>query len=220
MVSEILAISAAWSRAVVGAVAELDPWTRHAFDVGTELFLGAFALLFIASWWRARSIDARTVGLALFAPVATVIAYLVSRSLKEVVEQQRPCQAMPDLPAVATCPPAGDWSFPSNHAAIAGACAAALVIAWRRIAVVVAVFAAVEAFSRVVVGVHYPHDVTVGLLVGALVATLVSLALARPLTLLVERLERIDPLRPLLRAEARVLPDHEDHTRDRTLAGV
>ncbi|WP_116245678.1 phosphatase PAP2 family protein [Nocardiopsis sp. FIRDI 009] len=220
MVSEILAISAGWSRAVVGAVAELDPWAQYAFDVGTELFLGVFALLFVASWWRARSVDARTVGLALFAPVATVIAYLVNGSLKEVVEQQRPCQAMPDLPAVAACPPAGDWSFPSNHAAIAGACAAALIIAWRRIAVVVAVFAAVEAFSRVVVGVHYPHDVTVGLLVGALVATVVSLALARPLTALVERLARIDPLRPLLSTERGPRPASDDESRDRTLAGV
>jgi undecaprenyl-diphosphatase len=206
MVSEILDGSSAWSRAVVGAVAELDPWWRHAFDLGTELLLGVFAVLFLASWWRARSVDARTVGLALFAPVATVTAYLVSRTLKEAVAQQRPCQAMTDLVTAAACPPAGDWSFPSNHAAIAGASAAALILAWRRIAVVIAVFAVLEAFSRVVVGVHYPHDVAVGLLVGALVATLVSLALARPLTWLVDRVAAVDLLRPLVRSAGAAPP--------------
>ncbi|KOX17081.1 phosphatase PAP2 family protein [Nocardiopsis sp. NRRL B-16309] len=215
MTTEILRVSSAWSRAVVGAVAELDPAWRHAFDLGTELLLGVFAVLFLASWWRARSVDARAVGLALLAPVATVVAYLVSRTVKEAVAQQRPCQAMTDLVTAAACPPAGDWSFPSNHAAIAGAAAAALILAWRRIAVVIAVFAALEAFSRVAVGVHYPHDVTVGLLLGALVATVVSLALARPLTLFVERLATVDRLRPLVRSAGSDRPAdrHDDeHT--------
>jgi undecaprenyl-diphosphatase len=35
------------------------------------------------------------------------------------------------------------------------------------------------AFSRVFVGVHYPHDVLVGLVVGALVATVFTLMLVR-----------------------------------------
>ncbi|WP_017581357.1 phosphatase PAP2 family protein [Nocardiopsis valliformis] len=201
MFSEIFAVSAAWSRAVVDSVAEFDPWVQHAFDLGTELLLGVFAILFLASWWRARSIDSRTVGLALFAPVATIVAYLVSNTIKGIIAQERPCQAMTDLAAIATCPPAGDWSFPSNHAAIAGAAAATLILAWRRIAVVIAIFAVLEAFSRVVVGVHYPHDVTVGLLVGAIVATLVSLLAARPLTALVDKLAEVNTLRPLLRAE-------------------
>ena len=215
MITEILRVSSTWSRAVVGAVAELDPTWRHAFDLGTELLLGVFAMLFLASWWRARSVGARTVGLALFAPVATIAAYLVSRTIKEAVAQQRPCQAMTDLVTAAACPPAGDWSFPSNHAAIAGASAAALILAWRRVAVVIAVFAVLEAFSRVVVGVHYPHDVTIGLLVGALVATVVSLALARPLTLLVERLAAVERLRPLVRsadAERPARPHDDERT--------
>lgn len=201
MVSEILDVSAAWSRSLIEFADGLDPWVQTAAVWGTDLFLGVFAILFLMAWWRARSVDSRLVGLALFAPVATVIAYGASVTLKSFFEQLRPCQAMTDLNTIAACDPIGDWSFPSNHAAIAGAAAAAVIVAWRRFAVAAVLFAFLEAFSRVLVGAHYPHDVTVGLLVGATVATLVALLAARPMTALVDKLAEVDLLRPLLRAE-------------------
>ncbi|MFL1377417.1 phosphatase PAP2 family protein [Nocardiopsis protaetiae] len=233
MVSEIFDTSASWSRAVIEFAAGLDPWVQQAAYVGTDLFLVVFAVLFLAAWWRARSIDSRLVGLALFAPVATVIAYGVSRTVKSFFEQLRPCQAMTDLTTIASCDPVGDWSFPSNHAAIAGAAAAAVIIAWKRVAPIAAAFAVLEAFSRVFVGAHYPHDVTVGLLLGAAVATAVSLAVARPLTALVDRVAENDLLRPLVRsasAGAAPLPagrrtqhgpdDENTSTGPRSYAGV
>ncbi|WP_017613056.1 phosphatase PAP2 family protein [Nocardiopsis salina] len=201
MISEIFAVSASWSRSVIEFADGLDPWVQTVAEFGTDLLLVAFAVLFLAAWWRARSLGSRTVGLALFAPAATIIAYMVSRTIKAFFEQLRPCQAMTDLNTIATCDPIGDWSFPSNHAAIAGAAAAAIIITWHRMALPVAVLAVIEAFSRVLVGAHYPHDVTVGLVIGATVATLVSLALARPLTATVDRLSEFDRLRPLLRTE-------------------
>ncbi|WP_159944229.1 MULTISPECIES: phosphatase PAP2 family protein [unclassified Nocardiopsis] len=201
MVSEILDVSAAWSRSVIESAADLPPWAQSAVHAGTDLLLGVFAVLFLAAWWRARSEHPRLVGLALLAPVATVAAYLASRTVKSFFEQMRPCQAMTDLATIATCDPIGDWSFPSNHSAIAGAAAAAAVLAWRRAAVVAVPVAALEAFSRVLVGAHYPHDVTVGLLLGAAVAVLVSLAASGPMTGLVDRIARDTRLRPLVRAD-------------------
>ncbi|MFD6950739.1 hypothetical protein A6A08_14500 [Nocardiopsis sp. TSRI0078] len=207
MVSEILDVSAAWSRAVTGFAVHLPAWVQNAVHAGTDLLLGVFAVLFLAAWWRARSVDTRLVGLALFAPVATVAAYAVSNTVKSFFDQMRPCQAMTDLVTIATCDPVGDWSFPSNHSAIAGAAAAALVLAWRRIAVVAVLVALLEAFSRVLVGVHYPHDVTVGLLLGAAVAALASLAMSRPMTAFAGLLARNDRLRPLVRADRPDVPD-------------
>ncbi|CAL9514554.1 hypothetical protein SUDANB121_03727 [Nocardiopsis dassonvillei] len=229
MVSEIFDISAAWSRAVIGFAAGLDPWVQQAAHIGTDLILVVFAVLFLAAWWRARSVDPRLVGLALFAPVATVIAYGVSRTVKSLVEQLRPCQAMTDLTTIATCDPIGDWSFPSNHSAIAGAAAAAVVLAWRRFAPIAAVFAVLEAFSRVFVGAHYPHDVTVGLLLGAATATAVCLVAARPMTALVEWIAQNRRLRPLVRSASADAPgtpavpggpDENTSTGPRSYAGV
>ncbi|WP_373023622.1 phosphatase PAP2 family protein [Streptomyces yangpuensis] len=82
-------------------------------------------------------------------------------------------------------PPSGDHSFPGNQAAIAGAAAVALVMAARRLAPLVVPLAPLMAFSRVFVGVHYPHDVALGLLLGGAVAALLVLALTGPAALAV-----------------------------------
>ncbi len=92
---------------------------------------------------------------------------------------------------IAACPPQGDWSFPSNHATIAAASAAAIVVAWRVMAPLVLPLAALMAFSRVFVGVHYPHDVAAGFLLGVVVAPLVGLVLVRVLRPLVESLRGV-----------------------------
>ncbi|WP_425424527.1 phosphatase PAP2 family protein [Streptomyces katrae] len=80
------------------------------------------------------------------------------------------------------CPPYGDWSFPSNHSAIAGAAAVALALAVPRLAVLTLPMAVLMAFSRVFVGVHYPHDVGMGLLLGASLGALAVALLTGPMT--------------------------------------
>ena len=58
------------------------------------------------------------------------------------------------------------------------------------------------AFSRVFVGVHYPHDVAAGALLGALIAALVTPLLARPAAEVLRR--RAD--RPLTHAAGHTRP--------------
>ncbi|MCP2343274.1 phosphatase PAP2 family protein [Actinomadura rupiterrae] len=173
-------------------------WVHTVAEVGTDAGLLAFVALFAAGWWRARTRDARSMALALLAPVAMACAYLASSNAKDVLQEERPCRAVPHAMNIAACPAPGDWSFPSNHATIAAGSAAALLIAWRALAPYVLPLAALMAFSRVFVGVHYPHDVAAGFLVGLTAASAVSLLAARPLTPAVERLRRWDPLGPLV----------------------
>ncbi|RFS83855.1 phosphatase PAP2 family protein [Actinomadura spongiicola] len=153
-------------------------WVHSAAEVGTDAGLLLFAVLFVAGWWRARVRDARAMGLALAAPFAVVAAYLVSEVSKTFLEEERPCRAVSGAVHIAACPSPGDWSFPSNHATIAAASAAVIVVAWRALAPVVLPMAALMAFSRVFVGVHYPHDVAAGFLVGVVVAPLAVLVFA------------------------------------------
>ncbi|MCC5697916.1 phosphatase PAP2 family protein, partial [Klebsiella pneumoniae] len=63
---------------------------------------------------------------------------------------------------LAQCPEHDDWSLPSNHSAIAAAFAVALAAQWRKITSLVVLLALLEGFSRVFIGVHYPHDVLLG----------------------------------------------------------
>jgi undecaprenyl-diphosphatase len=163
-------------------------WVHSVAEVGTDAGLLLFAVLFVAGWWRARGRDARAMGLALAAPFAVVAAYLVSEVSKDFIQEERPCRAVPGAVHIAACPSPGDWSFPSNHATIAAASAAVIVVAWRALAGVVLPLAALMAFSRVFVGVHYPHDVAAGFVVGVVVAPVVAVLVAavlRPLAVAV-----------------------------------
>jgi undecaprenyl-diphosphatase len=105
-------------------------WVQHLAELWTEAGLLLFGVLFVVAWWRSRAGDNRAVALAVLAPLATAAGYVVSESLKSVVDEERPCRTVADAAAaLVPCPPTGDWSFPSNHAAIAGAAAVALALA-------------------------------------------------------------------------------------------
>ncbi|MER5178182.1 phosphatase PAP2 family protein [Streptomyces sp. NPDC002896] len=166
--------------------------------------LALFAVLMVAAWWRARRAGGvpRSAGeplmvRALAAPVVVVVCYAVNSLVKSVFDEQRPCRTLHTV-TVAACPAVGDWSFPSNHAVIAAAAAVALVLADRRLGLVAAPTAVLMGVSRVWIGVHYPHDVAVGLALGAALAWVLTL-LADRAAPLVDRVAATR-LRPLVTA--------------------
>ncbi|MER5500386.1 MULTISPECIES: phosphatase PAP2 family protein [unclassified Streptomyces] len=160
---------------------DMPSWVQHLAEIWTELGLLVFGVLFVTGWWRARRQGDGALALAVLAPVATAFGYVCSEVLKSVVDEERPCRTVAGAAAsLVTCPPTGDWSFPSNHSAIAGAAAVAIAVARPRLAWLTAPLALLMAFSRVFVGVHYPHDVAVGLLLGAAVSAAAIAVLNRP----------------------------------------
>ncbi|MEV6165241.1 phosphatase PAP2 family protein [Streptomyces sp. NPDC052052] len=160
---------------------DMPSWTQHLAEIWTELGLLVFGVLFVTGWWRARRADDGALALAVLAPVATAFAYVCSEVLKSIVDEERPCRSVAGAAvSLVPCPPTGDWSFPSNHSAIAGAAAVALAIARPRLAWLTVPMALLMAFSRVFVGVHYPHDVAAGLLLGATAAAGAVAVLRRP----------------------------------------
>ncbi|MFF3089164.1 phosphatase PAP2 family protein [Streptomyces nojiriensis] len=169
-------------RAVTDFAHRTPPWVQSAFEVWTAYGLLLFGVLFAGVWWRSRGRGAaRPVALALLAPVATAVAYGASELVKYTVDEERPCRSVAGAAAsLVPCPGPGDGSFPSNHAALAGAAAVALAMAVRRLAPLTVPLALLMAFSRVFVGVHHPHDVAFGLLLGGSVAALAVLALTGP----------------------------------------
>ncbi|WP_405562102.1 phosphatase PAP2 family protein [Streptomyces sp. NBC_01180] len=168
-------------------------WVQQLMELWTEGGLLLFAVLFVLVWWRARTASAQAMALALIAPLGTAIAYVLSEVLKSVIHEERPCRAVAGaMKPLIDCPAPGDWSFPSNHSIIAAAAAVGLSVAMVRLVWLTVPVAVLMAFSRVFVGVHYPHDVIVGLLLGALIGLLVIEGLTRPVRSLVETVRSSD----------------------------
>jgi membrane-associated phospholipid phosphatase len=185
--------------------ADSPHWFDQLISFYASYGLGLFALLMVAGWWRARSGGATAMATALAVPVAVVAAFVANDIVKSVFDEVRPCQVITAPATLQPCPGAGDWSFPSNHSAIAAASAVALWLLDRRLGVIAALAALVMGFARIWVGAHYPHDVLVGFVLGAAVAAPVVLAARRWGAPPVVRLES-GFLRPFLTASA-VGPD-------------
>ncbi|MGX4687883.1 phosphatase PAP2 family protein [Streptomyces sp. JNUCC 63] len=163
---------------VVGLAHRSPAWFDDTVSVWSAYGLAVFAVLMLMGWWRARRTGAEAAVTALAVPLVVVVAYAVNAVVKLLVREVRPCRAL-HVATLEACPARADWSFPSNHAAIAAAAAVALFFVSRRLAAAACVAAAAMALSRVWVGAHYPHDVAAGLVVGAVVAFAVLKVLVR-----------------------------------------
>ncbi|RGC68977.1 Undecaprenyl-diphosphatase BcrC [Micromonospora sp. MW-13] len=191
VLSDVPQFSVDWYRDIVdfadGTPAAVQWFAAH-FTEWSIILLG---LLFVVAALPRLGAGPRSLALAVAAPVAVVLAYGGSELLKTLVDEERPCRTPADLVIVAGhCPPVGDWSFPSNHSTIAGALAAAILLLSPRLAWYAVPLAVLAAFSRTFVGVHYPHDVVAGLLLGALVVTVGTPLLARPVAGVLRHRER------------------------------
>ncbi|MGD6740622.1 phosphatase PAP2 family protein [Streptomyces sp. BH106] len=183
---------------VVRLAGRAPGWLDSTVALWSTYGLLLFAVLMVWAWWRARRVGPEAALTALAAPVLVLAAFAVDTLVKSVVREVRPCRSL-HVATLEACPAPGDWSFPSNHAALAAAAAVALWFVSRRLGVVAVVAALAMAASRVWVGAHYPHDVAVGIAVGALTA-LVGLTVLRSRPTSVARRLAASRLRPLLLA--------------------
>ncbi|MFG2602304.1 phosphatase PAP2 family protein [Streptomyces sp. NPDC048514] len=161
---------------VVSRVQRAPGWLNDIVSLWSTFGLALFAVFMVAGWWRARRTGAADAVTALAVPVVVIAAYAVDMGVKLIVREDRPCQSL-HARTLEACPAPGDWSFPSNHTALAAAAAVALVFVSRRLGAVAVVAALAMGASRVWVGAHYPHDVLAGAMVGGLVALTTMLVL-------------------------------------------
>jgi membrane-associated phospholipid phosphatase len=175
------------------------PWLNTPIELWTNAGLGVFAVLMLMGWWNARRRDARSMTLALAAPVAVMAAFAVAEVAKKLVAEVRPCYSLPHDYFVDTCPARTDYAFPSGHSTTAFATVAALWLLDRRLSAIAAVFAVLEGFTRIYVGAHYPHDVIGAALLALPVAYLASLLMGHLAAPLVAHL-RTGVLHPVLSA--------------------
>lgn len=178
----------AWFRDV-NAFARETPWA-HGVLAAYALWVGLvlLACLLAAGWFGARRrADApRAVATAFLAGGGAVVSLLANQAIGPAIGRTRPCHALAHVEVLLSC--AHDSSFPSDHAMVAGAFAAGLLLLNRRLGLVATLLALALAFARVYVGVHFPSDVAAGLAIGAIIDATIVLALRRPATALAAHL--------------------------------
>jgi undecaprenyl-diphosphatase len=137
--------------------------------------LGRVGLLWVLLAALAALMWRRPVILA-WVVAADLLADGASHGLRRLIGRDRPPVDDPDPAPLVGVP--GDAAFPSGHAATSFACAAMLAWLTPLAAVPLFIVAAVVAFSRVYVGVHYPLDAVGGAALGLAVATALRLLAA------------------------------------------
>jgi undecaprenyl-diphosphatase len=108
----------------------------------------------------------------LWASVALLLAWSLSSLIKGGVDRARPPLTDGGIHAVGGVP--NSSSFPSGHAATAFAAATVVAILMPRLRTPVLALAALVAFSRVYLGVHFLSDVLAGAVLGIVAGLLVS----------------------------------------------
>ena len=112
----------------------------------------------------------RTRWIGITSLAAIVIGALITNvTLKNLVARTRPYEVVEGLALLIE--KQGDYSFPSGHTCASFAAAG---VYWRmlpkKFGIPLVILAAMIAFSRLYVGVHYPTDVLAGLLIGLFAA--------------------------------------------------
>ena len=110
--------------------------------------------------------------------ICLLAAYIINDLvLKLIFERVRPYEVINELKILV--PPESTYSFPSGHANSSFAAALALTLAFGKKGALTYIPAALISVSRCYVGVHYPSDVLVGMIVGTAVSLAVYLLLRR-----------------------------------------
>ncbi|MBO5372212.1 MAG: phosphatase PAP2 family protein [Lachnospiraceae bacterium] len=98
--------------------------------------------------------------------IAMLIGFIITNvCLKNLVARVRPYEVIEGLEYITKTP--SDWSFPSGHSTASMAASVVLFCKLpKKYGVPVLVLGILISLSRLYVGVHYPTDVIVGMLVG------------------------------------------------------
>lgn len=96
------------------------------------------------------------------------VSLVVYKGIKHLTVRERPCDFHADIQSHG--PKLDQYSFPSGHTLHAVGFTVVLFGTYPDIALLVSPFVLLVAFSRLVLGLHYPSDVAVGAVIGATVA--------------------------------------------------
>lgn len=180
----------------LNAISRHTSWAHGMASAYAVVFgLVALAAILITGWLFARRRSPRHVAAAFSAGLAAVLGFLLNQPISSLVHEPRPYQTLHHV--LVLVPRVRDFSMPSDHAVVAGAVIAGVLIYSWRLGILAVLVGFALAFDRIYVGAHYPADVLVGLVFGAVVATGLYRLVGPPLTSALNFVART-PLRRLV----------------------
>jgi membrane-associated phospholipid phosphatase len=167
--STVTTVDDGWYRSVTD-FAQHTHWLHGLMGLLTVALIAVIALLLGFAGWRAwRVADRAALAATAWAVAGTVLSVGCGLVLKQIFHETRPCLALPDVTTAQACPGPTDYAFPSDHTTVAVALAAGLWLVDRRLGAIGATLALLEGFSRIYLGMHYPHDVFAGIVLSCAV---------------------------------------------------
>lgn len=105
--------------------------------------------------------------------VAMAVTFIIGNLiLKNLVARERPCWIDPQVQLLMASP--SDYSFPSGHSMNGFAGSVSLLCIDKRIGIPAVILAAVIAFSRLYLFMHFPTDVFAGIVIGLVIALITN----------------------------------------------
>jgi membrane-associated phospholipid phosphatase len=184
----------------INRFADRTSWAHGIVRLYAKDGIVLFAALLVAAWWSGRTstMPVRSVAKAVWVGAGALLALVINQPLGSVIGRARPYTTISNVHLLVD--KTKDFSFPSDHATVAGAVAAGLFLVNRRLGLIAIIAALAMAFARVYVGAHYPSDIAAGLVFGACMTAAFSrfgpLVIEPPLRVLLKT-----PLRKLVTAE-------------------
>ena len=113
----------------------------------------------------------RKTGIHMF--IAMLLTLFVGNLiLKNLVQRERPCWIETTIPLLINNPK--DYSFPSGHTMNSFTAAMCIFLHQKRWGIVAFVVAALIAFSRMYLFVHFPTDIIIGMIIGISSALIIN----------------------------------------------
>lgn len=173
----------------INSLANRTGWAHGFFTFYADFGIVLLAALLVVAYLKARQHgDGPRVAGSIWAGAAPLIALGIGQLIGNSVGRARPYDAMTGVHLLVAR--TTDFSFPSDHATVAGGVAVGLLLTNRRWGTVAVVLAIVMAFTRVYVGAHYPSDVVAGLVLGGAVAAVGAVVAVPQLSCVVDKLGR------------------------------
>ncbi len=165
----------------INHLADRTHWAHWFFIDFSKYGIVMFGVLLAGGWYLVRrDADRRALASLICGVIGVFVGLGLAQIIGGAVDRARPFATHANMHLLIDR--TSDFSFPSDHATVAGACTMGLFLVSRRLGIASACFALVMSFSRVYVGTHYPGDVVAGLALGAATVAIV-VPLLRPLIL-------------------------------------